>query len=94
LASEGKLSQIHPEDNAICIFYRTLFEDAGIAFAPIDIALRFSIEGENNVVYNHQSGFHNFKWTNIDAWINQHPEYVLTVNNYKKLNRRGMAFPE
>ena len=93
LASEKKLSKIHPEDNVICISDRSLFETEGITFAPSDLGLRFSIEGENNVTYTKQFGFHNFKWTNIDDWINEHPEYVLTVNNYKKLCMRGTVFP-
>ena len=93
LANEGRLAKLHPEDNAMCVFHRSLFEDKGIKFATPEVARKFSIEGKQGPLYDKQFGFHGFKWTDIDAWISKHPEYPIAQINSKKLNMRGTIFP-
>jgi hypothetical protein len=83
LFNEGKIPKPHPEDVAVCVWYREHFEKEGIKFAPVELAERFSVEGEDSV-YKNQFGFHGFGWTNIDAWVNSHPKYGLIVNEYKE----------
>src|SRR6185437_5908691 len=34
LAREGKISKMHPEDVAMCVWYKEAFEKEGIRFAP------------------------------------------------------------
>jgi hypothetical protein len=84
LYTEGKILRLNPQDVAQCIWYRDLFEKEGIVFAPVEIALQFSIEGEKNLTFKDQFGFHGFGWTNIDLWIDTHPEYSIIVSDYKK----------
>ena len=83
LLKEGKLPKFHPEDVAMCVWYRDTFEKEGIHFAPAELAKKFSIEGDDDV-YGNQFGFHGFAWTNIDAWIDEHKDFLLTYNGYKK----------
>lgn len=82
LYDSGHIKRIHPEDIAISVWYRKLFENKGIKFAPPEVAKKFSIEG-GDYTYTDQFGFHGF-YTNIDRWIELHPdysdEYVLVKN--------------
>lgn len=83
LSSEGKIPKLNPEDVAMCVWYRDVFENEGIQFAPSELAEKFSIEGTDHV-YEKQFGFHGFSWTDIDVWIDQHPEHSLIVGSFKK----------
>lgn len=48
----------HPEDSFICLWNRPQLEAAGMRFAPLDVARRFSAEAEG---YEHRPlGFHRF----------------------------------
>ncbi len=85
LMKAGKIPQIHPEDVSLCIWHKDLMDAEGISIAPVELAQRFSIEGDDDVYeYGKQFGFHGFSWTDIDAWIDVHPEYPLIVTEYKK----------
>jgi hypothetical protein len=44
LYKEGNIKRYHPEDTAICVYNRELFENAGLKFAPVSLAKRFSYE--------------------------------------------------
>ncbi len=79
LSKEGKVPKLHPEDVAICVWYRNEFENENIKFAPPEIAEKFSIEGTNNI-YEKQFGFHGLKWTNISKWIEENPKW--NIKNY------------
>lgn len=83
LAREGKLPKMNPEDVAMCVWYREEFEKEDINFAPAELAAHFSIEGTGHT-YNKQFGFHGFTWTDIDVWINEHPEYPVIVETFNK----------
>lgn len=53
----------YPEDSFICRNQRIYFEKKGILFAPIELAVRFSVE---NDVYRGQFGFHGSETININ----------------------------
>lgn len=79
LAQQGSLSRYNPEDTAISLYHRALFESEGIKFAPVEIAKCFSFEGESldDYAWNGQFGFHGLKWTDISKWSRQHPQYQI-----------------
>lgn len=79
LAREGKLEKYSPEDVAICVYYRKIFEQNGIKFAPVKLAQQFSFESEgiNNYAWNNQFGFHGLKWTDISNWTKKNPQYKI-----------------
>lgn len=83
LSKEGKIPKKHPEDTALCVWYRDILEKEGIKFAPVALAQRFSVEGEA-WTYKDQFGFHGFGWTDIGAWIDKHPEHELIKTGYLK----------
>lgn len=74
LASQGTFAKYHPEDNVLCVFYRTEMESRGIAFAPVALAMQFSAEGPEDI-YGCQFGFHDLKRTDISRWFAEHPEW-------------------
>ena len=98
LVREGKIIKMHPEDVAMCVWQRDLFEQSGIRFAPPEIAAKFSIEGDD-WVYDKQFGFHGFGWTDIEKWIKGHPEYPMIADEYqeareaKELHRKKRQTP-
>ena len=59
------------------------FENEGIKFAPVEIAKIFSIESDH-YIYENQFGFHGFAWTDITAWIQEHPEYPLIKEEFNE----------
>lgn len=79
LSRAGKLERYHPEDTAICVYYRQSLESKGIKFAPTALAKRFSFEAEDKEHYswNGQFGFHGLKWTDISKWSKANPEYKI-----------------
>ncbi|MCI0619568.1 hypothetical protein L0Y40_00835 [Candidatus Wolfebacteria bacterium] len=86
LSKEGKISRFHPEDIALCVWYRSELEKSGVTFAPVDLARRFSIEGADDV-YDKQFGFHGFYSTNIDKWFDGHPQYRSLHKRYEDAKR-------
>ncbi len=67
---------MHPEDNWICEYARDFLEKEGIKFAPLELASRFSKEGnQRSVVWNGEFGFHGLTYTDISKWLEQNPEY-------------------
>lgn len=83
LFREGKIRDTHPEDVALCVWHRDLLEQESIMFAPVDLAMRFSIEG-NDRTYNHEFGFHGFAHTNIDPWFDEHPDHTARALRYEQ----------
>lgn len=83
LVLAGEIPKIHPEDVSLCIWHKDLLEREGIKIAPPELAGRFSIEGDDQV-YDKQFGFHGMSWTDIDAWVDQHPEHHLIVEQYRR----------
>lgn len=68
--------RIHPEDVFISKFARPYIEEAGMKFAPDDVAGKFSKEAnERSVVWNGEFGFHGITYTDISRWLIKHPEY-------------------
>lgn len=90
LVEEGKIPQVHPEDVSLCIWHKDLLESRGIKIAPPDLASKFSIEGDDQV-YEKQFGFHGFSWTDIDKWIDAHPEHSVIVEGYQKARAAHFA---
>lgn len=82
LAGRGAFSKLHPEDVAMCVWYRDEIANEGIQFAPPDVAARFSIEGDDDV-YNRQFGFHGLRWTDISAWTTKNPQWGIE-NSFSK----------
>lgn len=85
LANKDVFEKYHPEDIVLCSWYRKEMEDAGMVFAPEDLANRFSIEGRDEV-YDKQFGFHGLKWTDISKWIIENPRWgIENVFRHKEL---------
>ncbi|MHB1316755.1 MAG: DUF5672 family protein [Minisyncoccota bacterium] len=76
LADEGVFDIYHPEDLVMCVWNRKVMEDAGIHFAPPEVAKIFSIEGHDHV-YKDQFGFHGLQWTDISKWIEANPKWDI-----------------
>ncbi len=76
LADEGAFNKYHPEDLVLCVWNRKIMENAGIKFAPPEIAEKFGIEGQDHV-YDKQFGFHGLKWTDISKWIKENPKWGI-----------------
>jgi len=55
LMEDPNIKQTHPEDVAICQWYRTYLEDKGFIFAPVALAHQFSCE---NYIWNNAFGQH------------------------------------
>ena len=53
------------EDGNICVYHRKTLEEAGIQFAPVDIASRFSRETICDDSYDKPFGFHGNKGSNV-----------------------------
>ncbi len=83
LSNDGKIPIKHPEDVAMCVWYRDEFEKAGIKFAPADLAHKFSVESKVEV-YGKPFGFHGLYDENIDALVGSYPNFPL----YSFLSRR------
>ena len=80
LFREDVLQRYHPEDTAICVYYRQLLEKSGVKFAPVVLAKQFSFEEESteNYHWDGQFGFHyGFSRTDISKWLEKNPEYIL-----------------
>ncbi|MEN9338616.1 MAG: hypothetical protein RI945_341 [Candidatus Parcubacteria bacterium] len=82
LSKERRIPKLHPEDVAMCVWYRNEFENEGIKFAPTEIAKIFSIEGDDGI-YKDQFGFHGFRRTDISEWIKKHLEHVLIEKQFR-----------
>ncbi|MBI5140529.1 MAG: hypothetical protein HZA94_03740 [Candidatus Vogelbacteria bacterium] len=83
LAREGVFSRCHPEDVALCVWYRERLEKEGLKFAPPSVAVRFSIEGDNSYGYKNQFGFHDyshrFRKPYLRKLMSKHPEWGMTT---------------
>jgi len=64
-----------PEDWFICVELREILERDGLRFAPPELAHRFSFEGDPafGPTWQGQFGFHGLTWTDISAWLREHP---------------------
>lgn len=76
LAQKDKFSVFHPEDVVLCVFYRDLLEQSGLRFAPVPLAMQFSIEDQNST-YKEQFGFHDPRRVYISKWIQKNPQWDL-----------------
>jgi hypothetical protein len=65
-----------PEDWYISVMVRPYLEELGIRFAPPELAKHFSLEGgeHDGVTWTNQFGFHGLQWTDISAWLREHPD--------------------
>ena len=82
LAKENKIKKIHPEDVAIGVYNRKLLEKHGVKFAPVSVAKKFSLEGNDiiGVIWKNQFGFHGLRWTDISNWLKKNPQYKINNN--------------
>jgi predicted nucleotidyltransferase len=78
LAQEGKIEKYNPEDVALCVWYRSLLEKEGMQFAPVDIAMRFSIESKTDE-YGKPFGFHGLYHENVDVLIEKFPDFPVYI---------------
>jgi hypothetical protein len=80
LARENMFPKYHPVDVVTCAVVRDLLEAKGIRFAPVEVAKKFSFEANAFMSkWDQQFGYHGTKWTDISAWSNHHPEYVVDM---------------
>jgi hypothetical protein len=75
-ADKGIFKTFQPEDLAMCVYNRKEMEEAGIKFAPREVAERFSIEGRHHV-YDKQFGYHGLTWTDISKWIRENSKWGI-----------------
>jgi hypothetical protein len=80
LALSGAIPQLHPEDVAMVVWHRDLFEKAGIKIAPPELAKKFSLEGNEEGPWKDEFGFHDFKHTDILTWLTKHPDDDVKLN--------------
>lgn len=76
----GEFAEYHAEDVIICIKKRAELESQGFTFAPIELAEKFSFEYETitgRTAWTNEFGFHGLKWSDISAWLKQHPEISI-----------------
>lgn len=76
LAIEGKIPNMHPEDIAICLAYKDLFEKEGITYASVDLAKKFSVQSDYGK-YEKPFGFHGLYGNNMDTLIEEYPNFPL-----------------
>ena len=76
LCNEGKIDRVHPEDMALCVWYRELLETEGIRFAPVHLGMKFSVV-EDHGVYEQPFGFHGLFKKNISSLLSKHPDYPI-----------------
>ena len=81
-----------PEDWFVCVSARDVLEREGFRFAPPDLAHRFSFEGDPafGVSWSGQFGFHGLTWTDISAWLNDHPDSGI-VNDLDEESQKLLA---
>lgn len=87
LFKDGVIKRFHPEDIAISVWYRKIFESHGISFAPVEISKQFSLEG-GDYVYKNQFGFHGY-YTNIDDWAERNGDLEFIVGLYKESKEKN-----
>jgi len=97
LYKKGIIKKFHPEDIAISVWYREMFESNGISFAPVELAQQFSIEG-GDYIYKNQFGFHGY-YTDIKDWIkkNKNTTSIMTLYQaytYKRNHRHKWIPPK
>src|SRR3989344_8933853 len=69
----------HPEDLWICQTAKPFLEKIGMKFAPVELAKRFSKEGDSRgVFWNGEFGWHGLRYTDISRWKEKNPEYNET----------------
>lgn len=78
LANEGEIVKFHPEDIALCVWYKDLLEKEGIVFAPVDLAMKFSVV-EDHGVYEKPFGFHGLFNKNMDTLIQKYPNFPVEM---------------
>jgi predicted nucleotidyltransferase len=74
LATENKITKFHPEDVSLCVWYRDLLEQENMTFAPIDLAIKFSVQ-EDYGVYHKPFGFHGCYGKNMDELKSNYPDF-------------------
>lgn len=57
LMNDPNIKDTHPEDVAICQWYRSYLEDKGFSFAPVELAHQFACE---NYLWNNAFGQHQY----------------------------------
>lgn len=82
LFKNGVIKRFHPEDIAISVWYREIFESHGINFAPTELSKQFALEG-GDYVYKDQFGFHGY-YTNIDDWAENNKDLEFIVGLYRE----------
>lgn len=76
-AIDGTMERLHPEDTAICVDYRDLLEKEGIHFAPLGIAIDFSVQYDYGIPYERPFGFHGMYDKNLEIIAEEHREFPL-----------------
>ena len=67
---------IEPEDAWTCRYARPFLEKEGMTFAPRELGMRWSKEGdERGVVWNGEFGWHDLRGTDMSKWFIKNPEY-------------------
>lgn len=91
----------HPEDDALCRRYRPLLEAKGFAWAPVELAARFSFERVACFPLRDIFGFHGmFNWPHvlsdeqIEERVAKAPDYVLKSVHYDQMRLQQAVMKE
>lgn len=76
LVNEGKIKNMHPEDIALCVWYKDLLEKEGLTFAHVELAMKFSVQSDYGE-YEKPFGFHGLYGENLDTLNEEHPEFTM-----------------
>jgi hypothetical protein len=90
LYENGVFKTYHPEDIAVSVWYRNIFIAEGIRFAPVELARKFALEG-NDDVYDQQFGFHGF-YTNLNKWMDENKKYTNIVQSYQDFKKNVKTY--
>ncbi|MBP9772976.1 MAG: nucleotidyltransferase domain-containing protein [Candidatus Pacebacteria bacterium] len=87
LANENKITKFHPEDVSLCVWYRDLFEQENMTFAPVDLAIKFSVQ-EDYGQYEKPFGFHGCYGKNMDELKSKYPNFPFYYFLSKVIGKR------
>jgi len=95
MVTENIITKFYPEDVSLCVWYRDLLEQQGMTFAPVDLAIKFSVQ-EDYGHYEKPFGFHGCYGKNMDELKSKYPNfpfhYFISKVRGKRLEKIKQVF--